>query len=95
MTIHEFMEMKGIREDEFIPVFSQDGSRVADLRVDSLIWKVLEVSSHISLENQFKCVKCGTVETKSAYCIAQNAMGHDVTYTCKCGQDKLFRGEKS
>ena len=37
---------------------------------------------------QFRCIseKCWTIHDKSPYCVAQQAMGNDVTFTCpKCG----------
>lgn len=37
------------------------------------------------------CVDCGHVEEKSTYCIAQNAMGHMVVYTCDCGKQIKLR----
>lgn len=33
-------------------------------------------------EFQFQCEGCKTIVDESAYCIAQRAMGHDLTYTC-------------
>lgn len=36
-------------------------------------------------EFEFMCPKCNAVAKKSGYCIAQQAMGHIITYSCKCG----------
>lgn len=35
-------------------------------------------------ENHVVCMKCGHVEEKASYAIAQRAMGHTVTFTCEC-----------
>lgn len=34
---------------------------------------------------EFKCDKCKTIHTMSTYAIAQQTMGHTLTFTCKCG----------
>lgn len=34
---------------------------------------------------EFRCVKCGKVESKSSYCVAQQTMGHVIIFTCQCG----------
>jgi transcription elongation factor Elf1 len=36
-------------------------------------------------EFEFACPQCDAVVKKSAYCIAQQAMGNIITYSCKCG----------
>lgn len=33
----------------------------------------------------FACEKCGKVEHKSVYCIAQQASGNEIKFTCSCG----------
>jgi RNase P subunit RPR2 len=33
----------------------------------------------------FLCEKCNTVHHKSTYCIAQQASGHEIVFTCTCG----------
>ena len=43
---------------------------------------------------ELKCNKCGKIYEKSTYCIAQNAMGYDVTFTCECENEILFKPEK-
>ena len=44
--------------------------------------------------NVFMCKGCGKLHKKSHYCIAQNAQGYDVTFTCECKEEKLFKGKK-
>ena len=34
---------------------------------------------------EFICTKCNKIHTKSSYCIAQEAMGHEMFFTCDCG----------
>lgn len=34
---------------------------------------------------EFQCEDCDLVHTKSSYCIAQQTMGHELTFTCTCG----------
>jgi RNase P subunit RPR2 len=34
---------------------------------------------------QFQCDKCKTIHDKSAYAIAQQAMGVALIFTCECG----------
>jgi RNase P subunit RPR2 len=34
----------------------------------------------------FKCVKCGKAAERNAYCVAQQALGHTVWFTCECGK---------
>lgn len=46
--------------------------------------KLFETREIVLDEDQFVCPQCNTVHTKSIYCLAQNAMGHDMTFTCKC-----------
>jgi RNase P subunit RPR2 len=36
-------------------------------------------------EFEFYCDKCKTIHTMSAYAIAQRNMGHEIVFTCKCG----------
>ncbi len=40
---------------------------------------------NIFLRNHVICFKCGHIEEKATYAIAQVAMGHAVTFTCDCG----------
>jgi len=37
-------------------------------------------------EFQFECKKCKKVHERSIYCIAQQAMGHAIVFTCDCGE---------
>lgn len=34
---------------------------------------------------EFHCDKCNTIHKKSAYAIAQHAMGVELIFTCTCG----------
>jgi hypothetical protein len=36
---------------------------------------------------QFACPKCAKVHNKSVYCIAQQAMHHEMMFTCDCGHN--------
>jgi len=35
----------------------------------------------------FICEKCERTHTASVYCIAQQAGGHDIRFTCDCGHN--------
>ena len=35
--------------------------------------------------NEFYCDKCNKVHTKSMYAVAQLTMGHELIFTCECG----------
>jgi len=34
---------------------------------------------------EFTCEKCKKAQKKDVYCIAQQAMGHTMIFTCSCG----------
>lgn len=34
---------------------------------------------------EFYCNKCKKIHKQSPYCIAQKCMGHEVIFTCDCG----------
>lgn len=34
---------------------------------------------------EFSCPKCRKVHKKGSYCVAQQAMGHSLKFTCDCG----------
>jgi hypothetical protein len=36
-------------------------------------------------EYDFQCEKCKAVHHKSVYCIAQQASGNEIVFTCPCG----------
>lgn len=48
-------------------------------------WKVYWKPKKNLGPNQFQCQKCKKVHNKSAYCVAQQAMHHALTFTCDCG----------
>ena len=41
---------------------------------------------------QFQCDSCKKIIDKSTYCIAQQAMGHDLSFTCDCKHITEFKG---
>ena len=34
----------------------------------------------------FVCENCKRVHKKSAYCVAQQSMGHEILFKCPCGK---------
>ena len=49
------------------------------------IGKVLERMKKKQDSYSFKCQTCGTVHSFHVDAVAQMAMGHTLTHTCKCG----------
>lgn len=48
--------------------------------------KVVKVITEVTLgDYDFQCNKCKKIHHKSAYCIAQQAMSHQLTFTCAYG----------
>lgn len=46
---------------------------------------VTEVRKRKLGEYEFHCSKCNTIHQMSSYAIAQRTMGHELIFTCTCG----------
>ena len=79
-----------LREKELEKIEADSIAKVQMLLGQKPFATKLYLKIHLKLPDDFWgdhiiCFTCHHVEKKSAYCIAQNAMRHEVTFTCKCG----------
>ena len=58
------------------------GHKIAISEDDFNVEAKQEVSSS---DKSFACLKCKKVEQMSLYAVAQTSMGHEVVFTCSCG----------
>lgn len=54
-------------------------------RVHALIVVKAPKPKKEKIDFTFRCSKCKTKQERSCYCIAQQAAGYDVKFTCSCG----------